>query len=65
MQHRDDGFYYAKRLLSRAGDQGALYRDLCAINESLLTMDGSIGGRRYAMVFVQEHFLELLLSSGM
>ena len=58
-QHRDYGFYHVKRLINEAGDDGALYKDLCAITNHPLKMDNFKQVNRYAMTFVQKHFPDI------
>ena len=57
-QHRNYGFHHVKLLADEASDNGALYKDLCAINNYPLTKENFKHAHGYAMSFTQKHLPE-------
>ena len=55
-KHIDYGFYHVKRLETEAGDEGKLYKDLCAMNNHSLTAKDLVNMHRYATEFELKHF---------
>ncbi len=55
-RHRDYGFYLVNQLIVEADDDGALYEDLRAMNNHVLTPESFKHVHRYAMDFAQKHF---------
>ncbi|KAG9950623.1 hypothetical protein KCU85_g3359, partial [Aureobasidium melanogenum] len=63
-QHRDYGFYHVKRLIVEAKDNGMIYKDICAINNSPPTNENLLQAHLYAMDFANSHFLDDFTRQG-